>query len=237
MKTEEIQRTPSGQDPHAVSRALQELAPLSWTVFDRRGRAVPLSSAGYVLRFGQSYRLCIRSPFADNELQEVAIVSPPPFIQVEQEVPAVDEQGRAVRSVPFKVTQDWWSYLTHLRWLGIGVAHDELEVVHRFKPGVFREAPSFLCPIVARPRWTVFILWVVGGLILLLLQRILGGLVSPDWPESLEIMLRTLRSGSFWLWFVGITLAVWLLVTAINLGLLYRRSRELRQHFRARYSD
>jgi hypothetical protein len=125
----------------------------------------------------------------------------------------------------------------HLRWLGVGVAHDELDVVHRFKPGMLRDAPPFLCPIVARPHWTVFIVWVVGGLVLLMLQRILGDLVSPAWPETLESTVRTLGSGTFWLWLGLFMLSAWLVVTAINLGLLYKRSRELRRDFRARYTE
>src|SRR5947209_3688475 len=74
MKTEEIQRTPRSHDPGEVSRALQELTPLSCTIVDRHGRPVRLSSAGYVLRFGKSYHVRIRPPFKNEEIREVRII-------------------------------------------------------------------------------------------------------------------------------------------------------------------
>src|SRR6266581_1859266 len=104
MKTEEIQRTPKSSDPNEVSRALQELTPLSCRIVDRRGRAVPLSAAGYVLRFGKAYRLRIRAPFADDDVESVRIISPPAFLKVEPELREIDEAGQSVRAIPFTVS-------------------------------------------------------------------------------------------------------------------------------------
>src|SRR5262249_39049858 len=106
MKTEEIQRTTRGRDPHEVSRALQDSKPLSWSIVDRRGRAPPLSAAGYVLPFGQAYRLRIISPFPAADIQEVRLVNPPSFVTVEPPLIEQDEQGRVVHSMPFKVSLD-----------------------------------------------------------------------------------------------------------------------------------
>src|SRR5438067_182853 len=61
MKTEE--ETIQARGPrHAAPPSLQELAPLSATIIDSRGRQVPVCSAGFVLRAGRSYRLRIVSP-------------------------------------------------------------------------------------------------------------------------------------------------------------------------------
>ena len=62
MQTESIQRTPATHCPHAVSRALQDLAPDVCVIVDRRGKPVPLSGAGYVLHFGHAYHLRVVSP-------------------------------------------------------------------------------------------------------------------------------------------------------------------------------
>src|SRR5258708_31149964 len=154
MKTEEIQRTSRNRDPSEVSRALQELTPFSCEIVDRRGRAVPLSSAGYVLRFGRSYRLQIRSPFPDDDVESVRIISPPAFLKLEPELREIDEQGRSVRTIPITVSIGW---LAPLARLNLGVHGDELEISYQFLPGVFRHPPIFLCPIVARPVWTAVI--------------------------------------------------------------------------------
>ena len=105
MKTEEIQRTTRGRDPYEVSRALQELTPLSWSIMDRRGRPVPLTPAGYVLRFGQAYRLRLVSPFKAEDVREVRILTPPSFLTVEPTLIEKDSQGRLVYTLPFKVAQ------------------------------------------------------------------------------------------------------------------------------------
>jgi hypothetical protein len=93
MKTEEIKRTPRSADPNEVSRALQELTPLSCAIVDRRGVPVPLSSAGYVLRLDRPYRLRIRSPFPVDDIESVRIISPPSFLTLEPELREIDEQG------------------------------------------------------------------------------------------------------------------------------------------------
>jgi hypothetical protein len=233
MRTEEIQRTPRSRDPNEVSRALQELTPLSCAIVDRRGRPVPLSSAGYVLRFGHSYHLRLLSPFHEEDIQTIRLINPPPFLTVEPELPEVDEQGRSVRSIPFKVSLDLW---THMRKLGMGIYSDDLEIVHYFRPGLFREAPAFFCPIVARPRWTVIIVAVLLGILFILLEKIVSGFFSPEHPaDNLRLFLEPMLRLESWLWLVGIALAVWLGVNLVNLTLLYRRSRELRQAFREMY--
>jgi hypothetical protein len=230
MKTEEIQRTPRSRDAYEVSRSLQELKPTCCSIVDRHRRPVPLSSAGYVLRFGRSYHLRLISPFTEEDIQEVRISTPPAFVNIEREMRDIDEQGRTVRSIPFKVSLDVWSFI---RKLGMGIHGDELEVVHYFKPGVFREAPCFLCPIVARPRWGLVIWAVLLGLLLIVLEKLVVGAFSPD--KSIEETLQPLLRWESWWRLILVALPIWLGVSLVNLGLLYRRSRELHNDFRAMY--
>jgi hypothetical protein len=233
MITEETHRTPRARDPNEVSLALQELTPLSCTIVDRRGRRVRLSSAGYVLRFGKSYRLRFLSSFREEDIAKIRIITPPAFVKVEEELREVDEQGRAIRSIPFKVSLDLW---THIRKLGMGVYSDHLEVAQNFRQGITDKATTFFCPIVARPRWTVVLVAVLLGLFFILLEKVVTGFFSPEQPsENVRIFLEPVLRVESWFWLLGIALVVWIFVNLVNLGLLYKRSRELRNLFRENY--
>ncbi len=234
MKTEEIQRTPRGRDPYEVSRAFQDTTPLSWSIVDRRGRAAPLSAAGYVLRFGRAYRLRIVSPYKAEDIKEVRILTPPSFLTVEPTLIEKDAQGRLTYTMPFKVSQILWA---HIRSMGASVCGDELEVVHDFKPGAFREPQSFLCPIVARPRWEVLVVAIVLGLLFIVVEKVISGVFFPEKTvqDTIQTMLGTFSRGDWWIRFLIAAIAVWLVVNGINLVLLYKRSRELRTNFRETY--
>lgn len=236
MKTESIQRTPATHDPHGVSRALQDLTPNDCTIVDRRGRPVPLSGAGYVLHFGRAYRLHIVSPFADEELQEVCIVSAPTFMAIGPPLRDVDDEGRSVHVLPLKVTFDWLSVWSLLRRFGIGVDADELEIAQRFKPGVFREVPPFLCPIVARPHWSALLVLVFFGVLFILVQKTLDHAIDLDKRDQLDSLLHSLERWDSWAWMLGVAFVLWCVVNLLNLCFLYQRTRELRRHYRNTYS-
>jgi hypothetical protein len=218
-----------------VSRALQDLTPDVCTIVDRRGKAVPLSGAGYVLHFGRAYRLHVVSPFPDGDLQEVCVVNVPAFLTVGPELRDVDEDGRSVRVLPLKVSTDWLSIWSLLRRFGLGVDADELEIVQRFKPGVFREAPPFLCPVIARPHWTVLFAFVFVGLLFVVVQKALDHALSLD-PDRLGVFWHFLQRWDSWLWILGLAFSLWCLVSFLNLCFLYQRTRELRRHYREVYS-
>jgi len=91
----------------------------------------------------------------------------------------------------------------------------------------------FLCPVVARQRWTVIGVAVFLGLFIMLLEKLLTGLFSSD--NLQEGLSRSLTRWDSWLAFVGVAVLVWVLVNVANLTLLYRRSRELRASFREAY--
>lgn len=233
MKTDEIQRAPRSQDPFEASRALRELAPLGCTIVDRHGRSVPLTSAGFLLRSGQSYRLRIATPFADDELREIKIVAQPDFVDADSEVRDLDEKGRTVHSIPFKVQLN---FLSQMKSLGIGVHCDEFEVQHYFREGLIRYAPPYLCPIVVKPWGLVALVAVVLGIAGFVLERLVRSAFSED--MTLGEMLQSLfliTSVSGWVKLLLIVLGAWLLVHAINLGLLYQRSKALRAQFREKY--
>ncbi len=233
MKTEEIQRTPRSRDPNEVSRALQELTPLSCAIVDRRGRPVPLSSAGYVLRFGRSYRLRIRPPFPDEEIESLRIISPPAFLTLEPELREIDGEGRPVRTIPFTVSGGWLRWISRLtRW----ACTDELEISYHFRPGVLRQPPIFLCPIVARPLWSLLIIAVLTGLLTVVLERLVSDFTFAERrAETMRLLADSMWRWDTWIWLGGITLGVWLTVTLANTWTLYRRSRELEHEFQERY--
>jgi hypothetical protein len=233
MKTEELDRQRRGLDPNEVSRALQDLQPSCWALLDRRGHAVPLTSAGYVLRFGHAYQLRLVSPFECEEIDCVRLVNPAPFLAVEPAVHEKDDRGRSIHILPFKVKLDFWSIL---RRLGMTVFGDELDVRHYFKPHVYRHAEPFLCPIVVRPRWMTVLIAVVGGLLFMVLERLVTSLFVPESTgRSLADTLGAVSQRGNWIYFLIIAAAVWLGVNIVNLCLLYRRSRELRDSFREMY--
>ena len=129
------------------------------------------------------------------------------------------------------------SCAAEIRTLGASVYGDDLEVVHDFKPGAFREAQSFLCPIVARPRWAVLAVAVLLGLLFIALEKVIAGLFFPEKTvrDSIQALLETFSRGDWWFRFLMAALVVWVVVNVVNLFLLYKRSRELRANFREAY--
>lgn len=229
MKTEELQRASVSQIPDEVSRSLQEAAPLWCVIVDRHGRPATLSSAGYVLRGNGSYRLRLVSPFKDDEVHEVRISSPPSFAKTEPEVREIDEHGRAVRSIAFKVPIQF----AQLWRLGLGVSCDELEIVHRFNPGSQRESQPYIIPVVIRPVLISLLGAILFGLIGCFLPKLATEFFFGD--KSAEYIIDTLQTPDKWLWMLGVTVGAFTIVNVLNLMLLYRRSRELRHGFRERY--
>jgi hypothetical protein len=233
MLTEELHRTYKGRDPNEVSRALQELTPRSCVIVDRRNRPVLLSSAGYVLRFGNAYRLQIRAPFRHEDIQAVRIISPPEFLTVESELSETDDEGRSVRTIPFTVSVGW---LAQMLRLNLMVCSDDLQIAYTFRPGVPHAPPLFSCPIVARPKWTLVWMAVLAGLLWLLIPRIASELTFAE--QRLDTIQRSAESLLRWdslLWLAGVALVVWLVITLLNSIAIYRRSRQLQREFEERY--
>jgi hypothetical protein len=238
MKTEDIQRTQRSSDSFAVSRALQELTPHSCAIVDHRGRAVPLSSAGYVLRFGKSYRLQIISPLHGEAIQEIRIFNEPPFIKTGPAALEHDAEGRLVRCLPFKVSLDYWDLWTAAGKFGLGIYSDELEVMHLLKPGHNVDGPPvFRCPVIVRPGWYMFATAVVLALVCVLFEKLVRfALSEAPIEERIESIRGPLSSMETWFLLGGIATAIWLLVTTFNLWLIYRRSCELCNEFHEMYS-
>src|SRR5205823_5227484 len=135
--------------------------------------------------------------FKNEEIREVRIINCPAFLTVENELAEIDDQGRAVRSIPFKVCLDLW---THMRKLGMGIYGDELEIAHYFHSGVRREAPTYFCPIVARPRWTVVLVAALVGLAFILLEKLASGFFTPQHPaENFRVFLESALRWDSWL--------------------------------------
>ena len=234
MKTEEIQRQPRRQEVHALSRALQEQAPLSCQVGDSRGREVTLSSAGYVLRFGHSYRIWIIPPLPDEELQEVRIINRPDFLTPCPALKQVDQQGRPTYAIPFKVHFAWSA---HLKKFGMDLRCDEVEIACYPRADSPREAVVYTCPIVVRPRWMIVLAAGLLGLLLLLLQQaVLVSLANQPVRDAVVNLAHNFASrGESWLWLVGVAAVLWLSANVVILARLYLRSRQLRSRYRELY--
>jgi hypothetical protein len=231
MKTEEVTREPRTAC-QVVSRALQDLAPVRAEVVDGRGKRVPLSSAGYVLRTGKKYRLRIIPP-PDTDLLGMKVIAPPDFIRVGEEVISTNERGQPVRDLPFRVRPELGATVYKFG----NVRSDELEITFQYQPESGKHAPHYTYPIVVRPGWGLVCL-AVAGTVLTLLGPIIGhelfaGSKSGD-ASFLDKLGHWLTDLRFWL-FPALILLVLLLVYGYSLFQLHQRSNELRASFEERY--
>jgi hypothetical protein len=231
MQTEAAAFPPKGKAT-VVSRALQDLVPISSQIVDHRGKPVALSMAGFVLHARRKYRLRIITP-ADEDLLGIQMISSPDFLKVDREVLTRDDQGRQVHDIPFRVHFDL-GVSTYL--LG-NIRCDELEVHLRFKPESGKDAPPCKYPIVVR----------LG--IWLALAGILVSLLAPFVPVLMEVRFadQATKSGDFWtelqewwtdgrFWFVAIiVLTIVVVIYSISFLRLYYRSKELTEQFREQY--
>jgi hypothetical protein len=222
MKTEE-EVIQSRGPRHVPPGSLQELAPLSVTIIDPRGRPVPVCSSGFVLRAGRSYRLRIIPP-PDPDFVGAKIQTPPDFIRTDSEVSMTDH-GQRVRDLPFRVRKDLRGSLLKLG----GLLTDELEVRLNFRSGSGTTVGALTYPIVVRPGPELLL----GALLGALLSAV-GSLVLPELLSA-----EKTRGVNFW-FYAGFALAgllVALIVAAYGLAFLQLRHRthDLRYVFDERY--
>jgi hypothetical protein len=138
-----------------------------------------------------------------------------------------------VRTIPFTVSVGW---IPQILKLNLGVYSDDLEISYNFRPGVFREPPIFVCPIVARPKWTLAIVALLVGLFWVVVQKLLVDFLYPEHrAETMRLFLESLVRWDSWLWLFGVAVPVWLVVTLVNSLTLYRRSRELESAFQEQF--
>lgn len=231
MKTENITREPR-RAAQSVSRALQDLAPLSCELLDARGRRVPLSSAGYVLRAGNKYRLRVTP--ADNDLIAVQVISPPDFLIIDPEVTDHDAAGRCVRDIPFRVRLDLGAAVYRFG----NVRCDDLEITCKFRPESGKHSPKYCHPVVVRPGLALVSLAAVGSILSLVAPLFLSELSNGSIMESTDFMARIshwLTNPVFWLC-LGLIAAVLLSVYGFSLFQLLQRSKELCELFQERYT-
>jgi hypothetical protein len=223
MKTEEESLQPRGPR-HAAPDSLQELAPLSATIIDARGRPVPICSAGFILRAGRKYRLRIVPP-PDADFTAAKILTPPEFIRTDAEIPGVDGQGQRVCDLPFLVRRDLKGSLLKLG----GVLTDELEVRLHFRGGSGKTPPPLTYPIVVRPGPELLL-----GAVLTALLSAASSLVLPE-----LISAEKSKGVNFWVYagfaLAGLLLALVLAGYAVASLQLRQRTRELRDAFNDRY--
>jgi hypothetical protein len=238
VQTDEMVRIPRPQRETAVAKALQQLTPLSCSIVDARDKPVPLSSAGYVLRFGHSYRLQVVPPFSDEEIDRVRLVNVPDFIAHNDELREPDEDGQSVRSIPFRVSPGW----SYLLWrAGLDVRTDTLDVTYKFPKGREKEVRLYRCPVVVRRRWGVGVvvaalITAIGSMLYhVLYEMVLNGRL-PD-GGLIGLGLRVARSPYSWLSLIGLALLVLAGGFLTQCYMVHKRSRKLKRMFRDKYPD
>ncbi len=212
-----------------LSRALQALAPVACGVVDaRHGRAVPLTTAGYVLRPGRSYRVQIRWPFPDDDLDRVFLAAPPEFVRADPATRGFDDQGRAVYSIPFGVQKGGKS-----RWEWLLVNSDELHVDCAFRPGVRRETEPFKLPVVVRPYRAILVVMILVSLATAVAPAVVQRFVRQAPVEggfgqfATDLLTNPLTGGLF----LAVLVGSGLLIGLVHFAQTVRRSRELRARF------
>lgn len=232
MKTEAATFTTLAA-PRVVSRALQDLAPYACSILDSKGNPVSLSLAGYVLHAGRKYRLRIVPP-PDNDLLDFQIVNEPDFLELGKQLAAVDELGRRVCDVPFRVRRDLGAAVYRIG----NLRAESLEIHFTFTPASGKHAPSYYCPVVVRPGASLLFVALLTTLLSTLapvavtvLSR--GGAASGNFSETLGEWLTDPR---LWIVFAALLLLL-LAVYGWTLWQLYQRSRDLRREFREAYPN
>jgi hypothetical protein len=235
MQTEELVRQTRPVDGLAVSRALQDLVPLSWQVTTERGKPVPLSSAGYVLHFGRTYLFRAAAAVERGPLPDLRLACRPPFVTRRGDARTVSRHGRAVlRALPFAVTRP-------SGWFGVlkapyEVFYDDLEVTCTFSDQP--KGVELTCPVVVRMRWGL------GFVVLVLLGLLFGTLlafVPRAWHEYMagsglaadpvQLWVSVRDHPLFWLWPLATAVLNTALGLTLNVGRLWRRSRELQARY------
>jgi hypothetical protein len=222
-------RQERSRDAHRVSTALEDQAPPSWELFATKGKPVTLSSAGFVLHFGQTYQLRVAA-FAEGEsVAEIHLISSPPFISRTEGSHTVARHGRDFVCLTFQVHRE-------IGWLRLYKAPAEirfgdLRIECRGKAGDARV--QFDCPVVARTRWSI------GIIILLSFWAVLTWLLGQVEHLASEWFIRGELSWQsnprFWLWPLLLAGVYPLAVMVSHVGRLRQRSQELEARYLGRY--
>jgi len=240
MQTEELARRHRPRETHGVSPALEDLAPPPWHLTDSRGRPVSLSSAGYVLIFGNSYELWV-GPVSEADMPEIRMAVRPTFVTPPTGPEAITKHGQSYRRLSFRVQPafSWWRVIK----APYEILGDDLEVECRVASGSERQPSKFLCPLVARKRWTVGILVLVlmGGLagwIINQLGHLAALLMTPgtaSLPDPAQLLAMAQEGPRAWLASMGAAGANVLLALWSNFSQLRQRSQALEQRYRDRH--
>src|SRR5437016_1639532 len=112
MRTEQLVRPDRPRDAHCVSTALEDQTPPAWRLVSSKGKPVMLSSAGFVLHYGQIYQLRVASVSEKEPAPEVHLVSTPPFIERQDGPRTLARHGREFACLSFQVHREigWLRY-------------------------------------------------------------------------------------------------------------------------------
>ncbi len=236
MQTEELVRREPPRDVRSVSSALLDLAPPDWQLTSSKGKPVALSSAGYVLHFGQAYQVRVAVPDG-AELPEVRLVGAPSFIARPEGSETIHKHGRRLGGLTFRVHRDLWRFIKG----PAGIRCGDLDIECTFGEGMDRRRVEFRCPVIVRIRWGLGIilllfLWAFLTLLFSRLESAGKELLSQgpwqfhrmDWGAAVALDLRA------WLWLAGIAALAPVGALAWHIYRLWRRSGELETRYQTR---
>jgi hypothetical protein len=236
VQTEELVRREQPHDVHGVSPALLELAAPAWQLVNDKGKPVPLSSAGYVLHFGKTYRIRLTALSEEGAPPNVRLISVPPFVQRFVGEAEAAKHGQSTGSVSFRVQSEWLRLMKVLA----GIRYGDLEI--ECTSGEPPQRIEFVCPVVARVRWGLGIvlslaLWALLGLLYGRLES-LGKQLLAQGPAQVSnvdnwwaVLPPDLR---IWLWLLGLAALYPLATLGWHIYSLRRRSAELEARYQRR---
>lgn len=232
MQTEDIVRQPRRDDPYAISRALRDSGPVSFSMLTAKGEPVELCSAGYVLHSGHSYRIRVVSALSETEVKDILIHEHPEFLTINPATREADERGQSVTIIPFRVS----SLHTYLK--GIVVQFGELEIAQPSADAKKPEVMAYRCPVVLRPGVGVVIAYLLIAIALpwLISKVVLLPFAADELgPDAIGNTIKPFASWIRWSWFTGGLLVIGFLFEAWNFFWIWRRSKELHGNFETRF--
>lgn len=216
----------------ALSSALDSLAPVQCVLLDDQDNEVKLTSGGYLLQPGHSYRVCLRLPCLDEEVLDVYLEAPPDYIQESAQLIEKVEENVSVRIRAFSV-KSLAHQLTTKRFHPI--LH-QLKIIYKLKRKDRVISEDYRLPIVIqlsgnRIPWGIIITFILS-----VAGQIAGDFfMSDQLPNGLrDFLLRkgVLIAGMI---IVGVMVLFTVGVWWINHRAIYQRGKELRKEFQDTY--
>jgi hypothetical protein len=216
METETLCPPEDSRPEQSVSPALLPQSPGRVMITNRRRQEVPLTLAGYRLRLGATYYVCVAGP-----VKEIRLVGFPRMLVRRQGEPEeiTDNSGQWHRQALYVQRAGFWSMVTNL-----GLYPEELELEVILQDG---RKVSAVLPVVLELSFT----WKL--VLLLILWAALGSLYEVVSAALREQRVELLASPLPWIKALLLALLYPILTFVRRVWGLGKRARELQQQFLA----